>query len=413
VGDPASIPFLTTLLRDDDALVREHGARGLATACQSGNEQPLVAALAHADLAVRSWAADGLSKLGDVAGACRCWPERSATSICRSGAARCTASSRSAATACKACCKGWKISERDLQELTFAVIVARDIALARAKLEPDLLLSALSAGQPEIRYAAARVLEARLQDEDLGQWGLELIGPRQPEKASDMRNWPEAGATAAPAKRRGQRPGQRCPGPALRRRPGSRPAPATGNLLARGETLGRSRHRPAPPQTAPETETRLERKTGWIRGLFAAQATTAETGLRHPTPVDRVALRRWRASTAQRARSGQRVRTVAARVRHYAGLIRQAPIAKGPDDYQRVRRDSIARLAALAQQTAIGREAVLPVLRQALGDPHHLVRQAALNALAELHPNRTAGAAGAGLATWIPPILAAMPSTGC
>jgi len=28
----------------------------------------------------------------------------------------------------------------------------------------------------------------------------------------------------------------------------------------------------------------------------------------------------------------------------------------------------------------------LPVLRQALGDPHHLVRQAALNALAELHP---------------------------
>jgi ParB family chromosome partitioning protein len=72
----------------------------------------------------------------------------------------------------------------------------------------------------------------------------------------------------------------------------------------------------------------------------------------------------------------------------YAGLIRQAPIAKGPDDYQRVRRDCIARLAALAQQTDIGREAVLPVLRQALSDPHHLVRQAALNALLELHPNR-------------------------
>ncbi|MEZ5579765.1 MAG: HEAT repeat domain-containing protein [Candidatus Competibacteraceae bacterium] len=66
VGDSASIPFFTTLLRDDDPLVREHGARGLAAACQNGNEQPLVAALAHADLAVRSWAADGLSKLGDA-----------------------------------------------------------------------------------------------------------------------------------------------------------------------------------------------------------------------------------------------------------------------------------------------------------------------------------------------------------
>ena len=33
--------------------------------------------------------------------------------------------------------QGLEDSERELQELTFAVIVARDIALTRAQLEPD------------------------------------------------------------------------------------------------------------------------------------------------------------------------------------------------------------------------------------------------------------------------------------
>jgi hypothetical protein len=79
-----------------------------------------------------------------------------------------------------------------------------------------------------------------------------------------------SGATAAPAKRGGQRAGQRCARPALRRRPDSRAAPATGNILARNETLWpKSPPNQAPPPTAPETEARLERKTGWIRSLFA------------------------------------------------------------------------------------------------------------------------------------------------
>ncbi|MEZ5579764.1 MAG: hypothetical protein R3F40_10375 [Candidatus Competibacteraceae bacterium] len=124
--------------------------------------------------------------------------------------------------------------ERDLQELTFAVIVARDIALARAQLEPDLLLSALSAGQPEIRCRRPRAGSA-VGRRRPGTMGLELIGPRQPEKASDMRNC------------RNRRNGRACstlwsmpwpaiPSTALRRRPGARPASATGSLLARGET---------------------------------------------------------------------------------------------------------------------------------------------------------------------------------
>lgn len=384
VGDPASIPFLSTLLRDDDSLVREHGARGLAAACQSGNEQPLVAALAHADLAVRSWAADGLSKLGDT----RALPVLAGTQRhehlpIRRGALYSFVALGGAGV--QGLLQGLEDRERDLQELTFAVIVARDIALARARLEPDLLLSALSAGQPEIRFAAARVLEARLRDEDLGQWGLELIGPRQPEKASEMRNWPEpaqrprllnavvnALASDSPARRY-----------AAAQVLGLRPQPET--FWREAKRLAEIATDQAPPQTAPEAETPLERKTGWIRSLFQRKQQPSNSATQRLLTVLRFAGGGRPLPKDQEQAGASELWRLAFGT--YAGLIRQAPVAKGPDDYQRVRRDSIARLAALAPQPAIGREAVLPVLRQALGDPHHLVRQAALNALAELYPH--------------------------
>ena len=384
VGDAASIPFFTTLLRDDDPLVREHGARGLAAACQSGNEQPLVAALAHADLAVRSWAADGLSKLGDA----RALPVLAGTQRhehlpIRRGALYSFVALGSAGV--QGLLQGLEDRERDLQELTFAVIVARDIALARAQLEPDLLLSALSAGQPEIRFAAARVLEARLQDEDLGQWGLELIGPRQPEKASDMRNWPEpahrprllnavinALASDSPTRRY-----------AAAQVLGLRPQPET--FWREAKRLAEVATDQAPPQTAPEVEPRLERKTGWIRGLFQRKPQPNNSATQRLLTVLRFAGGGRRPPKDEEQASASELWRLAFGT--YAGLIRQAPVAKGPDDYQRVRRDSIARLAVLAQQPAISREAVLPVLRQALSDPHHLVRQATLKALTELHPH--------------------------
>jgi ParB family chromosome partitioning protein len=394
VGDSASIPFFTTLLRDDDALVREHGARGLATACQNGNEQPLVAALAHADLAVRSWAADGLSKLGDA----RALPVLAGTQRhehlpIRRGALYSFVALGAAGV--QGLLQGLEDHERDLQELTFAVIVARDIALARARLEPDLLLSALSAGQPEIRFAAARVLEARLGDEDLGQWGLELIGPRQPEKASDMRNWPEpaqrprllnavvnALASDSPARRY-----------AAAQVLGLRPQPET--FWREAKRLAEIATDQAPPQTAPETETPLERKTGWIRGLFQRKPQPNNSATQRLLTVLRFAGGGRRPPKAQDQASASELWRLAFGT--YAGLIRQAPVAKGPDDYQRVRRDSIARLAALAQQPTIGREAVLPVLRQALrrsasSGPTSGVERAGRTASA-----RTAGAAGAGL----------------
>ena len=383
VGAPASIPFLSTLLRDEDPSVREQGARGLATACQNGNEQPLVAALAHPDLAVRSWAADGLSKLGDT----RALPVLAGTQRhehlpIRRGALYSFVALGAAGV--QGLLQGLEDSERDLQELSFTVIVARDIALARAQLEPDLLLSALSAAQPEIRFAAARVLEARLSEEDLGPWGLELIGPRQPEKASDMRNWPEpaqrprllnavvnALASDVPARRY-----------AAAQVLGLRPQPET--FWREAKRLAEIATEQAPPQTAPESETSLERKTGWIRSLFQRKPPPNPSATQRLLTVLRFAGGGWRAPKEQNVDTSELWRLAFGT---YAGLIRQAPVAKGPDDYQRIRRDSIARLAALAQQTTVGREAVLPVLRQALDDPHHLVRQAALNALAELHPH--------------------------
>ena len=70
----------------------------------------------------------------------------------------------------------------------------------------------------------------------------------------------------------------------------------------------------------------------------------------------------------------------------YAGLVRQAPATGEADETHRVRRDAVGRLVELAREEAVGAEAVLPVLDHAIGDPHHLVRQAAMAALRSLYP---------------------------
>jgi ParB family chromosome partitioning protein len=67
LGSPKVIPFcVSDLLRDADGSVREQGARALSTATKRGDEPALIAALGHEDLAVRSWAAEGLARLGDA-----------------------------------------------------------------------------------------------------------------------------------------------------------------------------------------------------------------------------------------------------------------------------------------------------------------------------------------------------------
>ncbi|MFO1351631.1 MAG: HEAT repeat domain-containing protein [Gammaproteobacteria bacterium] len=382
VGDAASIPFLASLLKDDDALVREQGARGLATACRSGQEQPLLDALDHPDLAVRSWAADGLARLGDTrALAVLAGTQRHDHAPIRRGALYSFVALGGAGM--QGILQGLEDPERELQELAFAVVVARDIALARAQLPPDLLLSALTAAQPEIRYAAARTLEARLRAEDSAQWAPELVGPRQPEKAGDMRNWPE------PAER------PRLLNALINALAGHAPArryAATQVFALRPqpEAFWREAKRLAgaeadqAPQTGAEGEASIERKTGWIRSLFSRAKSNEKSATQRVLTVLRFAGG-GRAVPARQDRPADADlwRLVFGA---YAGLVRQAPVDKGVDDAQRVRRDCIARLATLVEQAPVGRDAVLPVLRQALNDPHHLVRQAALETLRSLYP---------------------------
>jgi len=82
VGDPEAISFYVSLLDDEDPLVREFAGRGLATACRPGREQPLLDALGHADLPVRSWPQRG-SPASAMIARCRSSPGRSSTRIAR------------------------------------------------------------------------------------------------------------------------------------------------------------------------------------------------------------------------------------------------------------------------------------------------------------------------------------------
>ncbi|MEZ5579763.1 MAG: hypothetical protein R3F40_10370 [Candidatus Competibacteraceae bacterium] len=125
----------------------------------------------------------------------------------------------------------------------------------------------------------------------------------------------------------------------------------------------------------------MERKTGWIRGLFQRKPQPNNSATQRLLTVLRFAGGGRRPPKAQDQASASELWRLAFGT--YAGLIRQAPVAKGPDDYQRVRRDSIARLRVGPANRWPGSGVAGAA---SLGDPHHLVRQAALNALAELHP---------------------------
>ena len=196
VGDAATVSFLVSLLDDDDTVVREQAARGLATACRPDALDPLVDALAHGDLPVRSWAAEGLARQGDV----RAVPVLAGTlehphRPIREGAI--IGLVALGPDGIRGLLLGLEDSDRTLQDLALAVIVARDVALARVGLAPDLILTALSASHPELRFAAARVLETRDASGSIGDVARGLVGPTPPEKASDAKDWPTEDEQAA------------------------------------------------------------------------------------------------------------------------------------------------------------------------------------------------------------------------
>ncbi|MCX4243903.1 HEAT repeat domain-containing protein [Paraliomyxa miuraensis] len=388
VGDAEAIADYVTLLDDADPIVREMGARGLAGAVVPGKERPLVNALSHPDLPVRSWVAEGLARMGDA----RAVPVLAGTLKHPHRPIRLGAILSFVALGpdgIRGILQGLEDGDREIQDLVFAVVVARDLALARAGLPPDLLLAAIASSRPEIRLAAAHALEAREATEAMGPLAQELVGPPKPERAADMKKWP-AEAERGPLLNvlvsvlASDDPAQRY---AAARVLSLRPQPEgfwRELQRLRAPTIAA---KPDAPATNWEDERPQPRKRGWIRRLLE-QVRDEQTGtltervleiLRfvggprpqaappaHDAPVDRAAIDSLVFGT-------------------YVGLVRQAPTRGESDETHRVRRDALARLGALALRPEVGRAAVLPVLRRALSDPHHLVRKAALTTLQGLY----------------------------
>ncbi|NVB84055.1 MAG: hypothetical protein HOV81_37110, partial [Kofleriaceae bacterium] len=382
IGDPASMRYLEGLVGDEDPIVREMAARGIATAARPGSEAPLaalVALLGHADLPVRSWGGEGLAKLGDL----RALPVLAGTQRHEHRPLRIGAIVGFVALGpdgVRGLRQGLEDRDREIQDLAFAVIVARDAALAEAGIAPDLLVDAMASPSAEIRFAAARLFERRAAGEPYGEVIAEVVGPRKPDKAADMKDWPAPPRRAAILEVlrnaiASDDPGQRY---AAAQVLAVRTQPATFWKEA-ARLAGPAIGAPA-PNTGYSLEGRVARKSGWLRRLVAEKRDPEVTNLEIAAQLFLRAGQGPAAgidvAAAQRLVFGV-----------YAGLVRQAPPRGDADETHRVRRDAVGRLVDLAREDAVGAEAVMPVLEHAVGDPHHLVRQAALAALRSLYPH--------------------------
>lgn len=355
----STVRFLVDLLKDEDPGLREQAARGIANACRRGDEGHLLDALGHADVAVRSWAADGLSRLGDA----RALPVlvgnlRNPHPPIRTGAVVSFAALGPEGYA--GMLQGLEDPSVDVQEIVLLVVLARDLRAARRGESPDLLAAALSAARPEIRFAAARALELR---HDGGAYLAHLVVallPPKPEKAADMKDWPAepkrshiaVGLAEALA---GDRPEQRYAAAQvllLRTKPR--------DFFREAEKVAKPRLASSPwiadttPRGAEETD--VEAQSGWLRKLFADGADVTKSASGTPDP-----------------------RLLALAFGAYVGLIRSD--ASGDEEGHRVRRDAVDRIAAHALAGQVAREIALAPLVRALADANHLVRKAALAAL--------------------------------
>jgi ParB family chromosome partitioning protein len=390
VGDRGSISFFVELLDDSDPIVREMASRGLATACEKRDTQTLLAALSHNDLPVRSWIAEGLAQLGDI----RAVPVLVGTLAHEHRPIRLGAILSLAALGpdgSRGMLRGLEDRDREVQDLVFAIVVARDVARVRAGLGPDLMLAALASSQPEIRYVAARSLEERPDADALMSFATELVGPPKPERAADMKKWPDEGERAA--RLRVVVDSLASDDPALRYA-AARVLSLRTQALAFWRESGRLKGPKAEGETIiPQTnwedgEAPAARRSGWIRRLIGTAVDLAKTvrpDLRPASSTDgKVRDLRPRPGGETPAPDLAEIRRLVFGT--YAGLVRQAPAPGQSDETHRVRRDSIDRLGKLGAHAEVGRDTVLPVLRRALSDPHHLVRRAAVVALRGLYP---------------------------
>ncbi|WP_224240450.1 HEAT repeat domain-containing protein [Hyalangium gracile] len=359
----------TTLLKHELAEVREQGARGLATASRRGDEGYLLDALGHADVAVRSWAADGLSRLGDA----RALPVLTGTLRHEHLPIRLGAILSFAALGVEGeggMLHGLEDRAREVQEMVFAIILARDLRASRRGEPPDLLTSALSSARPEVRYAAARALELRADPEAYQAHLVEALLPPKPEKAGDMKEWPAEDER-----------GRRMVGlaEALASDVSEQRYAAAQVLNLRHKPLDyfreaqkvarpRSLEQPWKPETTPKPRPEQEKPAkNWLRRLFTSGTSGKEAT---PSP-DALA-------SAER----QHLRRLAFGA--YVGLLRQ--VSAGDDEGHRVRRDAVDRVVKLTQEGFAGQPAAVAALLRALEDPHQLVRKAALAGLKELYP---------------------------
>jgi len=397
VGDRGTIGFFVELLDDDDPIVREMAARGLATACERRDTQILLAALSHDDLPVRSWIAEGLARLGDI----RAVPVLVGTLAHDHRPIRLGAILSLAALGpdgSRGLLRGLEDRDREVQDLVFAIVVARDVARVRAELAPDLMLAALASSQPEIRYVAARALEERQTSERLMAFATELVGPSKPERAADLKKWPEQDERDASL--RVIVDSLASDDPSLR-------YAAARVLSLRSQALAFWRESarlkgpkadgdPTVPQTNWEDGERpQERRSGWIRRMIGTAVDLAKTVASELATDDDV-------TPINGSGGGEPPASGLAEIRRlvfgtYAGLVRQAPAPGASDETHRVRRDSIERLGKLGESEEVGRDSVLPVLRRALSDPSHVVRRAAVTALRGLYPQGAAEPLGLAL----------------
>ncbi|PTL85016.1 HEAT repeat domain-containing protein [Vitiosangium sp. GDMCC 1.1324] len=366
--------FATTLLKDDASGVREQGARGLATASRRGDEGYLLDALGHADVAVRSWAADGLSRLGDI----RALPVLTGNLRHEHQPIRIGAILSFAALGPEGdsgLLHGLEDKSREVQETVFAIVLARDLRASRRGEPPDLLTSALSSARPEVRYAAARALELRTETEASNTHLVEVLQPPRPEKAGDMKDWPdederarrmvglaEALASDVPEQRYAAAQVLQ-----LRHKPL--------DYFREASKVARPRSLEAPwkPETSPVAQARPvepEQKPArnWLRRLFSSatgKVTSTEPSAEALVSAEKQHLRRLAFGA-------------------YVGLLRQ--VSSGDDEGHRVRRDAVDRVVKLTQEGHAGTPAAVAALLRALEDPHQLVRKAALAGLKELFP---------------------------
>lgn len=366
LGSSRSLKFFATdLLKDEVPGVREAAARGLSVCSKRGDEGFLLDALSHEDVFVRSWAADGLARLGDV----RALPVltgnlRHTHLPIRIGAILSFAALGSEGYG--GMLQGLEDNDREVQERVFAIVLARDLQAFRKGEAPELLTSALSSQRPDVRFAAARSLELRTDAEDYLQHVIEVLLPPKPEKAADMKSWPSeeqrgrimvglANALASEVAEQRYAAAQVL---------NLRAKPVEYFVAAQDAAKMKSLANPWIPNNQIPAPAEGDNKPakGWLRRLFTGDESDA-TKIAKVTDKEQAHLLRLAFGA-------------------YVGLLRQVIT---DDEAQRTRRDAVDRIVALSKHETIGLSAALPAVVRALDDDHHLVRKAAFSGLKKLY----------------------------